>query len=99
MGRPRTNPDKECPVCNATHRNRGLYCSKVCSNKGRLVTDEQKQKTSESMTKFMNSDDDVAEEARWRINNFTKETEPVIPGRIPDERYFNDGKDIWFDAD
>lgn len=99
MGRKRTRPEKNCLVCGTIHRNPGSYCSKVCSNKGRTVTAEQKAKTSASMTKFMNSDSDVAEEARWRINNYDSETEAVVPGNIPDTPYFFDGQDIWFDTE
>jgi len=90
--------ERECPVCGTKHRKRGQYCSKPCSNSGRTVTEAQKQKTSKSMERFMNSDSDVAEEARWRINNYDKE-EPVVPPYQPEERYYRDGEDIWFDAD
>lgn len=96
MARPKKEPNKVCPVCEVKHAKRGPYCSKVCSNKGRTVTDEQKKKTSESMTKFMNSDDDRAEEARWRINNYEKETDAVVVGRQFDQTYLRDGNDLWF---
>lgn len=102
-GRPaKPKVEKECPVCKVIHYKAGTYCSKICSNKGRTVTDEQKKKTAESMTKFMNSDDDVAEEARWRIQNFHKnpdEHEAIVPGYIPDDPYYRDGSDIWFEVD
>jgi len=99
MGRKRILPDKNCLVCGNIHRNRGSYCSKVCSNKGRTVTAEHKAKTSASMTKFMNSDSDVAEQARWRINNYEnyEKAEAVVPGYIPDTPYYFDGEDLWFD--
>ena len=90
---------KICPVCEVEHFKRGPYCGKVCSNKGRVVTDEQKKKTSESMKKFMYSDSDVAEEARWRINNHEEESEAVVPGHIPDGNYFVSDGDIWFSDD
>jgi len=91
--------ERECPVCGTKHRKRGQYCSKPCSNSGRTVTEAQKKKTSESMERFMNSDSDVAEEARWRINYHDKEWEAVVPPHQPEERYYRDGEDIWFDAD
>ena len=99
MGRPRTREERNCPTCGVTHRGRGPYCSKVCSNKGREVTQEQKQKTSESMVKHMNSDHDSAEYQRWIIRNHDRQTDAVVPGHIPDKEYYRDGQDIWFDAD
>ena len=53
------------------------------------------------MTKFMNSDSDVAEEARWRINNYENydKAEAVVPGHIPDTPYYFDGEDLWFDKE
>lgn len=93
---------KHCPVCNVEHFKRGPYCGKVCSNKGRTVTDEQKKKTSESMTNFMLGDSETAEEARWRIQNFAKpedQHEAIVPGYLPDETFHRDGDDIWFEVD
>ena len=102
MARPKKEPViKECPVCGTEHTKRGIYCGKVCSNKGRVVTDEQKAKTSESMKKFMYSDSDVAEEARWRINNHKDPDnyEPVVPHNPFDSHYEVSSGDIWFDVD
>lgn len=98
MTRP-TKKIKNCPVCGIEFSKGSTYCSKSCSNKGRVVTDEQKKKTSESMRKFMYSDSDVAEEARWRLNNHDKETDPVIPPTLPDRTYYRDGRDLWFADD
>jgi hypothetical protein len=40
--------EKTCPTCGVTHRRRGPYCSRSCGAKNRIITDETKQKLSDS---------------------------------------------------
>jgi hypothetical protein len=37
---------KSCPVCDAPHNKRGPFCSKVCSNKARVVKPSTRRKIS-----------------------------------------------------
>jgi len=46
---------KKCPICGIIHRGANSYCSKSCSNRGRTVTIEQKNKTSQSMLRYYHS--------------------------------------------
>jgi hypothetical protein len=51
----------------------------------------------QKQSEFINSDDDVAEEARWRINNYEEE-EPPTPVRdtstLRPNQFVEDG-DVW----
>lgn len=92
--------EKECPKCGTKHNKRGQYCSRSCGN-GRVWSDEMRAVFSEKQSEFINGDSDVAEEARWRINNYDEE-EPPSPVRdksaLPSRSFVEDG-DIWTVAD
>ncbi len=92
--------EKECPKCGTKHTKRGQYCSRSCGN-GRVWTDEMREVFRQKQTEFINSDDDVAEEARWRINNYDEE-EPPLPVKdmstIQSNQFVQDG-DIWTECD
>ena len=88
--------EKQCPKCGSKHTKRGEYCSRSCGN-GRVWSDEMRAVFSQKQTEFINSDDDVAEEARWRINNYEDE-EPPLPVRdtstLKSNQFVEDG-DVW----
>jgi len=90
---------KICPQCYSEHRKRGPFCSKICSNKARIVTQETKQKQSESMSKFMNSGNETAERLIWAINSTRDEREEGFPlPQVPDpigNNQFVAGRDLW----
>lgn len=56
---------KICPACDVEHRRRGPYCGRSCATKGRVLTDEHKEKLRQTTKRFMNSGSDVAEKSRW----------------------------------
>ena len=35
QGRPNSYREKQCPQCQATHKRRGIYCSRICADKNR----------------------------------------------------------------
>lgn len=58
---------KSCPACGVEHRRRGPYCSRSCATKGRVLTDEHKEKLRQTTKRFMNGNSDNAEKVRWII--------------------------------
>lgn len=56
---------KICPACDVEHRRRGPYCGRSCATKGRVLTDEHKEKLRQTTKRFMNSGSDAAEKSRW----------------------------------
>lgn len=90
---------KLCPECYTEHRKRGPFCSKICSNKARIVTQETKQKQSESMSKFMNSGNETAEKIIWSLQASKDEREEGLPlPQTPDpigNNQFRAGRDLW----
>lgn len=90
--------EKVCPKCAKPHTKRGPFCSQSCSSK-RKHTEETKAKIAASQTAFMTSDNDVAEEARWRLNNHENQEhyEPIAPQKsinISPNQFVQDG-DLW----
>lgn len=87
--------EKQCPKCGTKHTKRGEYCSRSCGN-GRVWSDAMRQVFSQKQTEFITGDSDVAEEARWRINNHDQEElpEPVQRGPLADDQFVSDG-DLW----
>lgn len=51
---------KQCPTCGIIHKGRGMYCSTACSNKGREVTDETRQKLSQNKHEYMQTPEGIA---------------------------------------
>lgn len=87
--------EKQCPKCGTKHTKRGEYCSRSCGN-GRVWSAAMRQVFSQKQTEFITGDSDVAEEARWRINNYEQEElpEPVQRGPLADDQFVSDG-DLW----
>jgi predicted nucleic acid-binding Zn ribbon protein len=81
--------EKSCPTCNKNHRKKGMFCSKICSNKGR--DEEYRQKMRERML--------YTDEGQERVWNLTwgEDSEPILPqvGKGPDRNQFVQGGDIW----
>ena len=73
-----------------------MCSSDLCGN-GRVWTDEMREVFRQKQTEFINGDSDVAEEARWRINNYEEE-EPPVPVKdmstIQSNQFVQDG-DVW----
>lgn len=61
---------KECPVCKKIHRGKYKYCSIVCSNKGRTITNKHKAKTSETMLKYYQTPEGIT--TRYNRIKFNK---------------------------
>jgi len=96
---PNQYKSKICPECYTEHRKRGPFCSKICSNKARIVTQETRDKQSEAMTKFMNSGNETAEKIIWSLKASQDMREeglplPQTPDPIRDNQFVQDG-DLW----
>lgn len=96
---PNQYKSKICPECYTEHRKRGPFCSKVCSNKARIVTQETRDKQSEAMTKFMNSGNEVAEKIIWALKTPQEIRDDGYPlPQTPDpigNNQFVAGRDLW----
>lgn len=84
--------EKECPTCATKHRKKGMFCSKICSNKGR--DEEYKQKMRERMLYT-----DEGQERVWKLTH-DETDEPVAPqiyreGTTLRRDQFVAGGDIW----
>jgi hypothetical protein len=81
--------EKECPTCTIKHRKKGMFCSKICSNKGR--DEEYRQRMRERML--------YTDEGQERVWNLTwgQDSEPILPqiGKGPDRNQFVQGGDLW----
>lgn len=66
--------EKICPVCSITHKKRNQYCSKECSNKARIVTDETKQKLSVKRREYLQTPEGLATLSRISENNSNPNT-------------------------
>ena len=84
--------EKECPTCKVLHRKKGIFCSKVCSNKGR--DDEYKEKMRDRM---LNTEE--GQQRSWDLN-WDDRDEPIAP-QLYIERpslqrnQFTGGGDVW----
>lgn len=45
--------EKNCPNCGVTHRKRGEYCCQRCAAESRTVTEETKEKISDSLKDYL----------------------------------------------
>lgn len=87
-----TYRQKSCKFCGTTHKKRGPYCGKVCSNKDRTLTPLTKSKISHTKSVEMRTPE--AQERNWeqqermKLRNLSRDT--VIPEEIvqdPEELY------------
>lgn len=58
---------KNCPACGIEHRKKGIYCCQSCSNSARVITDESKKKTSNSMREYADTPEGIAAAKRAAI--------------------------------
>lgn len=93
--------EKVCPVCSVIHRKRNEYCSKACSNRGRTITDETKQKLSVRRKEYLQTPEGIATVKRTSEINANPENTTIpmdeyavdIPD-LPDILDLPDGYDI-----
>lgn len=89
---------KTCPQCYTEHKQRGPYCSKSCSNKGRTISKATIEKHRENTTRMMNSNTDTAEKIKWALNASRDEVEEGLPMPTFDDlgygQFRADG-DLW----
>ena len=77
--------EKDCPNCKKTHRGRGQYCSISCSNTGRQVSAETKQKLSVKSTAYRNTPEGIA--TTKIIARFTEKRHAGIIS-LPEDEWF-----------
>jgi len=91
---------KNCPVCSTEHKKRGPYCSKSCSNAGRVVKQSTKEKHSSNQLRRMEKGSehyDKSIESLQKINDPEARQEPVAPLAAPPLGVFRAGKDLWYE--
>ena len=93
--------EKTCEQCGVTHKKRGRFCSRACSdvaNKGREWTDEQKKAVSDGLSKWHATSDTAAVAVHnWASKGLNQTPEPVAPIKPIDigaGRFVQDG-DLW----
>ena len=79
---------KVCPICATGHNKRGPFCSKICSNKARVVTPKTRRKMSASQKKRMATEE--AKTKNWSFLERGKLKHVAITTKAnPDEFEFN----------
>jgi len=93
--------EKTCEQCGVTHKKRGRFCSRDCSdlaNKNRKWTAEQKQAVSAGLSKW-HKESDTADVAtyKWASKGLNQDPDPVAPMVTRDAGYgrFVEDGDIW----
>ena len=97
---PNVYAKKDCPNCKKTHRGRGQYCCVSCSNTGRTVSDETKQKLAVKSRAYRNTPEGIATtktiarvtEKRHEVNQKIKDGHYILE---PEDYYL----DIWSNED
>lgn len=84
--------EKVCETCGITHRKRGPFCSKVCSNKGRDEVYREKMRD-----RMLNTDE--GQQLVWDLN-WDDRHEPVAPQVYKEQPslqrgQFVSGGNIW----
>ena len=59
--------EKKCPRCGKLHRGRRNHCSRSCGNH-RTITQEQKEKISDSLAQYYATEDGAALKSRNSLN-------------------------------
>lgn len=97
--------EKTCENCGQTHKKRGRFCCRVCSdaaNRGRKWTAEQKAAVSEGLSKWHKESDSAAVATyKWSQQGLNPTPDPVAPPvRLPlaDNQFVADG-DLWTNCD
>jgi hypothetical protein len=80
--------EKSCKKCGKTHKKRGPYCSKVCSNKDREVTEETRAKLTKASREYQETPEAIANRRQLVNKNQTKAEDFAIA--IPDVRDISD---------
>jgi hypothetical protein len=79
---------KTCPVCDTTHKKRGPFCSKVCSNKARVVKPSTRRKISAANTRRAQTE--AGRASNWTFIERGKLKQKSIHQKAnPDEFEFN----------
>lgn len=76
MKRVRKYREKSCKKCGVSHRKQGIYCSQACANADRIVSEETKEKISESRREYFDTPEGAAFAARLSERN--KTLEPLV---------------------
>jgi hypothetical protein len=74
--------EKECPVCTATHRRRGPYCSQSCANSTRITSDDTKDKLREKAYEYLQTPEGIANAKQ--LNNPHRVTVDEFAVEVPD---------------
>jgi len=76
--------EKNCPVCNSTHRKRGLYCSQSCANSTRKQTTETVKKIKRTIADYQNSPEGLANAQRQSLRASAMRNDEPMPVTIED---------------
>ena len=76
--------EKKCPVCNATHRKRGIFCGQSCANSTRQQTKETVTKIKRSIAEYQSSPEGVANAQRQSIRASALRNDEPLPVTLED---------------
>mgnify|MGYP003352629128 FL=1 len=82
-----TYRQKSCKYCGATHKKRGPYCSKVCSNKDRTLSEPTKARISHSQAAAHMTHE--VQEGNWERTEQFKLQRKFERADIPEEQVTN----------
>lgn len=56
--------EKTCPACGITHRKKGQYCSKACSNSNREVSENTREAMRKVATEYNRTPEAIAKQSQ-----------------------------------
>jgi hypothetical protein len=81
---PNQYKEKQCPVCNQSHRKRGAYCCQSCANSNQTKSPEHVKKIKKSIAEYQNSPEGVANAQRQSVRASAMRTGAELPVTLED---------------
>ena len=81
---PNQYKEKQCPVCNQSHRKRGAYCCQSCANSNQSKSPEHVKKIKKSIAEYQNSPEGVANAQRQSVRASAMRTGAELPVTLED---------------
>jgi predicted nucleic acid-binding Zn ribbon protein len=79
--------EKSCPTCGTTHRKKGQYCSKACSNSNREVSDNVREAMRKVAEEYNRTPEAIAKQSVFNsdLRYLTADDYAVDIPSIPDD--------------
>jgi hypothetical protein len=81
---PNQYKEKQCPVCNSSHRKRGAYCCQSCANSNQSKSPEHVKRIKKSIAEYQNSPEGVANAQRQSVRASAMRTGAELPVTLED---------------